>query len=117
VREVRVKRLVYPDPSTRADRVRRAIEAFGIGEHIKVKLTSKKTRHGTIWQPQDDVFTFVPDNSAGRLPIAYDEVVELQPTVAPRPRQGRHPLVKFGIAYGVLMAFIWIGSGSNGGLP
>ena len=116
LRHLEVRRIVFPDETSRRDAVRSVIRELGAGRFVKLKLVSGDKIKGVIQDPQEADFLLVPDRKRSEL-IPYDEVVDLQPADAPNPKAGMHPLKKIAIGYAIIMGLIFAGSRSPGGLP
>lgn len=117
LRLLEVRRVVFPDPASRRDRVRRAITELGTSEYIKVRLVSGDKLTGWINNPEDGEFLLVPNQQTQGEFISYDDVTDLWPLNAPRGRSGMHPLKKLAIGYAIIMGLIFAGGRSPGGLP
>jgi small nuclear ribonucleoprotein (snRNP)-like protein len=124
IKDLKVTKVTYRDPSERANRVQSAVQGLGINQVVKLRLVSGKTLKGRIQHSGEDAFDLVSGEQAEIRTVAYDEVQTIWPgsisRALPFPQARTSPKAAFGkvgIAVAIIIVLILASKENAGGLP
>jgi ribosome maturation factor RimP len=93
-----------------AAQVKRVAAGLGVGPHIVVETAKGKVYHGHIAALDAETFTLMPDRADAPVPIAYNSVKEMGPSMTRRTG-----LIVAGAVLGGLLVWIIVALSLTGG--
>ena len=118
IKDLKVTKVTYGDPSERANRVQSAVQGLGVNQKVKLRLVSGKTLKGWIQYSGENTFDLVSGEQAEIRTVAYDEVQTIWPGATSRalpfPQARPSPKAAFKkIAVAFAVIFLLMASGKD----